>query len=107
MERTLSVNYPVLRQNKGALLNTIEKHHGRKIQHCTSNREARRDRYVDRMYGKESNDCGFLVSYLQIVRFRTYDTTILFPLNIKLCTLTSYKRYLECTLVQWRLSIYP
>ena len=33
MERTLSVNYPVLRQNKGVLLNTFEKHHGRKIVH--------------------------------------------------------------------------
>ena len=44
MERTLSVNYPVLRQNKGVLLNTFEKHHGRrKIQHCTSIQEARRD----------------------------------------------------------------
>ena len=44
MERTLSVNYPVLGQNKGVLLNTFEKHHGRKIQHYTSIREARRDR---------------------------------------------------------------
>ena len=43
MERTLIVNYPVLRQNNGVLLNTFEKHHGRKIQHCTSIREARRD----------------------------------------------------------------
>ena len=33
MERTVSVNYPVLRQNKGILLNMYEKHHGRKIQH--------------------------------------------------------------------------
>ena len=43
MERTLGLNYPVLRQNKGVLLNTFEKHHGRKIQHCTLIREARRD----------------------------------------------------------------
>ena len=26
MERTLSVNYPVLRKNKGVLLNMFEKH---------------------------------------------------------------------------------
>ena len=33
MERTLSVNYPVLRQNiKRVLFNTFEKHHGLKIQ---------------------------------------------------------------------------
>ena len=43
MERTLSVNYPVLRQNRRVLLNTFGKH-GRKIQHCTSIQEARRDR---------------------------------------------------------------
>ena len=29
-------------QNKGVLLSTFEKRHGRKIQHCTSIREARR-----------------------------------------------------------------
>ena len=44
MERTLSVNYPVLRQIKGVLLNTFEEQHGRKIQDCTSIREARKDR---------------------------------------------------------------
>ena len=44
MESSLSVKYPVLRQNKGELLNMFEKHHGQKIQHCTSIREARRDR---------------------------------------------------------------
>ena len=49
MERTLSVNYPVLRRNKGVLLNTFEKHHGLKIQHCTSIREARRDRLIECM----------------------------------------------------------
>ena len=60
MERTLIVNYLLLRQNKGVLLNTFEKNHGRKIQHCTSSiQEARRDR----MYRKESNDCGFLKTY--------------------------------------------
>ena len=37
-------NYPLLRQNKGVLLNTFEKHHGWKIQHFTSIREARRER---------------------------------------------------------------
>ena len=36
---------PVLRQNKCVLLNMFEKHHGRKIQHCTSIREATRDRW--------------------------------------------------------------
>ena len=36
--------YPVLRQNKGVLLNTFEKHRGRKIQHRTSIQKARRDR---------------------------------------------------------------
>ena len=35
MERTLSVKYPVLRQNKHVILNMFEKHHSRKIQHCT------------------------------------------------------------------------
>ena len=38
MERTLSVNYPVLRQDKCVLLNTVERHHGRKIQHCKQGR---------------------------------------------------------------------
>ena len=47
MERTHSVNYPVQRQNKGVLLNTFKKHHGRTIQHCTSIREARRDRQIE------------------------------------------------------------
>ena len=48
MERTLSVNYPVQnRQNKGVLLNMFEKHHGRKIQNCTSILEARRDRWIE------------------------------------------------------------
>ena len=46
-ERTLSVNYPVLRQNKRELLNTFGKHHNRKIQHCTSIQEARRDRWIE------------------------------------------------------------
>ena len=49
MKRTLSVNYPVLRQNKDVLINTFEKHHGQKIQHCTSIREARRDREIECM----------------------------------------------------------
>ena len=31
MERTLSVNYPVLSQNNVVLLNTFAKYHGRKI----------------------------------------------------------------------------
>ena len=43
----LSVNYPVLRQNKRVLLNTFRKHHGRKIQHCTSIQEARMDREIE------------------------------------------------------------
>ena len=47
MERTLSVNYPVLRQNKRVLLNMFGKHHGRKIQHCTSIQEARRDIQIE------------------------------------------------------------
>ena len=40
MEMTLSANYPVLKQDKGVLLNTFEKHHSQKIQHCTSMTEA-------------------------------------------------------------------
>ena len=59
----MECNYPVLRQNMGVLLNMFEKHRNQKIQHCTSILEARRDRYVDRMYRKESNDCGFLRTY--------------------------------------------
>ena len=47
MERTLSVNCPVLRQNTGVLLNKFVKHHGQKIQHCTLIREARRDRLIE------------------------------------------------------------
>ena len=47
MERTLSVNYPVLRQNKGELLNMFKKHHSLKIQHFTSIWKARRDRQQD------------------------------------------------------------
>ena len=65
MERTLSVNYTLYYQIIGVLLNTFKKrplhgkmvacrqtletfiyfrkHQGRKIQHCTSIREARRD----------------------------------------------------------------
>ena len=39
-ERTLSVNYNMCKlqctRQKGVLLNTFEKHHGLKIQHCTS-----------------------------------------------------------------------
>ena len=34
MERTLSVNYPVLRQNKGVLLNTFVKNHSHYIHFC-------------------------------------------------------------------------
>ena len=53
MERTL-------RQIKNVLLNTFEKDHGRKIHHCTSLREQKgKD---DRMYRKESNDCGFFMN---------------------------------------------
>ena len=44
MERTLSMNYPVLRQNKRVLLNTFVKKHCLKSHHCTLIREARRDR---------------------------------------------------------------
>ena len=58
---TLSVNYPVLRQNKRVLLNTFVKKHGRKIQHCTLLREARRDRWIE--CKEETNDCGFLRIY--------------------------------------------
>ena len=47
MERTLSVNYPVLRQNMGVILNMLEKHHGQKIQYCTSIWHARRDRQIE------------------------------------------------------------
>ena len=42
MERTLSVNYPVLRQR--VLLNTFVKNHCLKSYKCTLIREARRDR---------------------------------------------------------------
>ena len=46
MERTLSVNYPVLRQNKGVLLNTIES-----IVH-----QYRKQEGIDRkIYSTESN----------------------------------------------------
>ena len=38
------MNYPVLGQNKHVLLNTFEKHHGRKILHCTSIQEEGIDR---------------------------------------------------------------
>ena len=44
MERVLCMNYPVLRLEEGASLNMFIKQHGRKIQHCTLIREARRDR---------------------------------------------------------------
>ena len=54
MERTLIVNYPVLRQNNGVLLNTFEKHHGRKIQHCTSIGKQEGISQIDIMYRKES-----------------------------------------------------
>ena len=35
MERTLSMNYPVIRQNKRVLLNTFVKNHCLKSPHCT------------------------------------------------------------------------
>ena len=44
MVRTLSVNYPVLRQNKRVLFNTFVKDHCLKSHHCTLIQEARRDR---------------------------------------------------------------
>ena len=44
MERTLSVNYPVLRQNNRVLLNTFAKNLCLKSQQCTLIQEARRDR---------------------------------------------------------------
>ena len=44
MERTLSVNYPVLRQNNRVLLNTIVKNLCLKSHQCTFIRETRRDR---------------------------------------------------------------
>ena len=58
MERTLSVNYPVIRQNKGALLKTFEKHHGRKIRNNIVHQNGKKGQ-IDRMYRKESNDCFF------------------------------------------------
>ena len=42
MERTPSVNYPILRQNKRVLLNTFVKNHCLKSHQCTLIREARR-----------------------------------------------------------------
>ena len=47
MERTLSVNYPELRQNKRVLLNTFVKNHCLKSRQRTLIREARRDRLME------------------------------------------------------------
>ena len=58
MERTVSMNYPVVRQNKHVILNTFIKHHGRKIQHCTLIKGSKKG--LNRMYRMKSNDCGFL-----------------------------------------------
>ena len=61
MERTLSVNYPVIRQNKRALLNTFEKPQSKDttLYINTGSKKG----LIDRMYRKESNDCGFLRTY--------------------------------------------
>ena len=58
MERTLSVNYRVLRQNKGELLNTFEKHQRSKDTTLYINTGK-----IDRIYRKEYIDCGFLRKY--------------------------------------------
>ena len=46
MERTLSVNYPVLRQTKCVLLNTFVKNYCLKSHQCTYERQEGIDRWI-------------------------------------------------------------
>ena len=73
MEETLSVNYPVLRQIKGVLLNMFKKHHARKIQNCTSIREARRDRYIESTERKVSSPSICILLGFTIITTRSIE----------------------------------